>query len=249
MPHLDAGAAQRARRLSRRGRRQRPERLLRHRSVAALGQPTRRRHVRASCRCLTDSFGLASLPITQSSSWSRRPSTESRGCRGFVSSVGSRSDAMSTIDELRDSYDAVVLATGADISRSLGIPGEGLPGSHHAGDFVAWYNGHPDYRDCHFDLGCGAAAVDRPWQRGARRGAHPCSRPPTNCAVPTSPRMRSRLSRRAESAKCTWSAAAGPPQAKFTRQGALGVSRSRGVRHHSGARGSRAGRFRRRVDR
>jgi ferredoxin--NADP+ reductase len=64
-----------------------------------------------------------------------------------------------SIDELRDSYDAVVLATGADISRSLGIPGEGLPGSHHAGDFVAWYNGHPDYRDCHFDLGCGAATV------------------------------------------------------------------------------------------
>ena len=52
-----------------------------------------------------------------------------------------------TIDELRDSYDAVVLATGADVSRPLGIPGELLPGSHHAGDFVAWYNGHPDFRD------------------------------------------------------------------------------------------------------
>jgi len=64
-----------------------------------------------------------------------------------------------TIDELRDSYDAVVLATGADVSRSLGVPGEDLPGSHHAGDFVAWYNGHPDYRDRHFDLGCEAAAV------------------------------------------------------------------------------------------
>jgi ferredoxin--NADP+ reductase len=64
-----------------------------------------------------------------------------------------------SIGELRDSYDAVVLATGADVSRSLGIPGEGLPGSHHAGDFVAWYNGHPDYRDCRFDLGCGAATV------------------------------------------------------------------------------------------
>jgi ferredoxin--NADP+ reductase len=64
-----------------------------------------------------------------------------------------------SIDELRDSYDAVVLATGADISRSLGIPGEDLPGSHHARDFVAWYNGHPDYRDCHFDLSCGAVTV------------------------------------------------------------------------------------------
>jgi ferredoxin--NADP+ reductase len=63
------------------------------------------------------------------------------------------------IDELRESYDAVVLATGADVSRSLGVPGEDLPGSHHAGDFVAWYNGHPDYRDCDFDLGCEAATV------------------------------------------------------------------------------------------
>ncbi len=64
-----------------------------------------------------------------------------------------------TIDELRDSYDAVVLATGADISRPLGIPGEGLPGSHQAGDFVAWYNGHPDFRDLRFDLGHETATV------------------------------------------------------------------------------------------
>ena len=64
-----------------------------------------------------------------------------------------------TLDELRESYDAVVLATGADVSRSLGIPGEDLPGSHHAGDFVAWYNGHPDFRDRQFDLGCEAATV------------------------------------------------------------------------------------------
>ena len=32
-------------------------------------------------------------------------------------------------------------------------------GSHNAGDFVAWYNGHPDYRDVHFDLDCEAATV------------------------------------------------------------------------------------------
>ena len=64
-----------------------------------------------------------------------------------------------TIGELRECYDAVVLATGADVSRSLGVPGEDLPGSHHAGDFVAWYNGHPDYRDCDFDLDCEAATV------------------------------------------------------------------------------------------
>jgi ferredoxin--NADP+ reductase len=57
-----------------------------------------------------------------------------------------------SIDELRDSYDAVVIATGADVSRPLGIAGEDLPGCHYAGDFVAWYNGHPDYRDRQFDL-------------------------------------------------------------------------------------------------
>src|ERR1700730_14883914 len=64
-----------------------------------------------------------------------------------------------TIDELRDSYDAVVIATGADVSRPLGIPGEDLSGCHHAGDFVAWYNGHPDYRDHHFDLNHEGATV------------------------------------------------------------------------------------------
>jgi ferredoxin--NADP+ reductase len=68
----------------------------------------------------------------------------------FVGGVAVGCDV--TVDELRDSYDAVVIATGADISRSLGVAGEDLPGCHHAGDFVAWYNGHPDYRDRHFDL-------------------------------------------------------------------------------------------------
>jgi len=63
------------------------------------------------------------------------------------------------IDELRDSYHAVVLATGAELSRSLGIPGEALPGCHHAGDFVGWYNGHPDFRDCRFDLAHEAATI------------------------------------------------------------------------------------------
>jgi ferredoxin--NADP+ reductase len=64
-----------------------------------------------------------------------------------------------TIDELRASYDAVILATGADVSRCLGIPGESLPGIHHAGDFVGWYNGHPEFRDRCFDLGHEVASV------------------------------------------------------------------------------------------
>ena len=49
-----------------------------------------------------------------------------------------------TLEDLQRHYDAVVLAGGAAVDRRLGIPGEDLPGSYSATDFVAWYNGHPD---------------------------------------------------------------------------------------------------------
>ena len=61
--------------------------------------------------------------------------------------------------ELRERYHAVVYASGAQSDRSLGIPGEELPGSHAATEFVAWYNGHPDFRDRSFDLSQPAVAV------------------------------------------------------------------------------------------
>ena len=48
--------------------------------------------------------------------------------------------------------DAVIYAVGSPSDRSLGIPGEELPGSHSATEFVAWYNGHPDFRGRKFDL-------------------------------------------------------------------------------------------------
>lgn len=48
------------------------------------------------------------------------------------------------LDDLRDFYDAVVIATGAMSDRDLGIPGEDLPGSFGAADFVSWYDAHPD---------------------------------------------------------------------------------------------------------
>ncbi|QBX56721.1 pyridine nucleotide-disulfide oxidoreductase [Nocardioides seonyuensis] len=48
------------------------------------------------------------------------------------------------LEELREFYDAVVVATGAMSDRSLGIPGEDLPGSFGAADFVSWYDAHPD---------------------------------------------------------------------------------------------------------
>ena len=64
-----------------------------------------------------------------------------------------------TLDELRAHYDAIIFASGAQTDRRLGIPGEDLPGSHGAKEFVAWYNGHPDYRDCRFDLSHETAVI------------------------------------------------------------------------------------------
>jgi len=49
-----------------------------------------------------------------------------------------------SLDELMSLYDAVVLASGAQRDRRLGIPGEDLPGVIGSGAFVGWYNGHPD---------------------------------------------------------------------------------------------------------
>src|ERR671913_436414 len=61
--------------------------------------------------------------------------------------------------ELADRYHAVIYAVGAQTDRRMGIPGEDLPGSWAATEFVAWYNGHPDYRDLEFDLSCERVAV------------------------------------------------------------------------------------------
>jgi ferredoxin--NADP+ reductase len=51
-----------------------------------------------------------------------------------------------SLGELRQYYDAVVLAVGAGLDRPLGIPGEHLPGAYGSASFVGWYNGHPDFR-------------------------------------------------------------------------------------------------------
>jgi NADPH-dependent glutamate synthase beta subunit-like oxidoreductase len=52
-----------------------------------------------------------------------------------------------SLNELRDFYDAVVLAVGAGLDRPLGIPGEHVAGCYGSAPFVGWYNGHPDFRD------------------------------------------------------------------------------------------------------
>ncbi|MCW5870947.1 MAG: FAD-dependent oxidoreductase [Candidatus Eremiobacteraeota bacterium] len=72
------------------------------------------------------------------------------------------------LDWMRQAYHAVLFTVGAQTDRRLGVPGEDLPGSYSATDFVAWYNGHPDYKDHKFLLdqprvavvGVGNVAID-----------------------------------------------------------------------------------------
>jgi ferredoxin--NADP+ reductase len=82
--------------------------------------------------------------------------TLQRGCR-FFGNVEVGVDVSHS--ELMRHYTAVIYATGAQTDKSLGIPGEDLSGSHAATDFVAWYNGHPDYRGLEFDLSGKRAVV------------------------------------------------------------------------------------------
>ncbi|BDM70801.1 NADP oxidoreductase [Streptomyces nigrescens] len=63
------------------------------------------------------------------------------------------------VAELREIFDAVVFCVGAATDRHLGIPGEDLPGSHPATDFVAWYSAHPDAAATRFALTARSAVV------------------------------------------------------------------------------------------
>lgn len=73
-----------------------------------------------------------------------------------------------TVADLRDHYHQIIYSTGAQTDRHLDIPGADLKGHHPATEFVAWYNGHPDFRDYEFDLsservvviGVGNVAID-----------------------------------------------------------------------------------------
>jgi ferredoxin/flavodoxin---NADP+ reductase len=62
-------------------------------------------------------------------------------------------------DELRERYHAIVYAVGTPRDNRLGIPGEDAVGSYSATDFVAWYNGHPEYAEHTFDLAAERAVV------------------------------------------------------------------------------------------
>ena len=64
-----------------------------------------------------------------------------------------------TIKQLKEKYDAVIIATGSAVGKKLGIPGEDLPGSMSAATFVPWYNSHPDFKDHTIDLSSDTAVV------------------------------------------------------------------------------------------
>lgn len=82
--------------------------------------------------------------------------TLQQGCR-FFGNVEVGVDI--SHQELTDHFSAVVYATGAQADKSLGIPGEDLPGSWAATELVGWYNGHPDYRELEFELSVHRAVV------------------------------------------------------------------------------------------
>ena len=84
----------------------------------------------------------------------------------FFGNVGFGTDV--SLEDLKGHYHQILFATGAASDKRMGIPGEDLRNSHPATAFVAWYNGHPDFRDCEFDLsqervaivGVGNVAID-----------------------------------------------------------------------------------------
>ena len=64
-----------------------------------------------------------------------------------------------SVDQLQDRYDALIIATGSSLGKTLGIPGENLRGSLSAANFVPWYNAHPDFADVDVPLDCDTAVV------------------------------------------------------------------------------------------
>ncbi|MFT6016202.1 MAG: ferredoxin--NADP+ reductase [Patiriisocius sp.] len=63
------------------------------------------------------------------------------------------------LDDLKQHYHQIIFCSGAPGDRNLNVPGEDLECSHSATDFVAWYNGHPDYVDYQFNLQAESAAI------------------------------------------------------------------------------------------
>ncbi|MET9802021.1 FAD-dependent oxidoreductase [Streptomyces sp. NPDC006368] len=75
---------------------------------------------------------------------------------GFVGNVEIGANGL-TPERLLELYHAVVYCVGAARDRRLGVPGEDLPGSWSATDFVSWYSAHPDAVENGFGVTLGAA--------------------------------------------------------------------------------------------
>ena len=73
-----------------------------------------------------------------------------------------------SVAQLKEKYDAVIIASGTSLGKKLGIPGEDLRGSLSAASFVPWYNAHPDFvgvdtpldADTAVVIGAGNVAMD-----------------------------------------------------------------------------------------
>jgi ferredoxin--NADP+ reductase len=64
-----------------------------------------------------------------------------------------------SLGDLHRHYDVLLFANGAAVDRPIGVPGEDLPGSYSAREFVAWYSGHPDAVLDRFTLEARSVAV------------------------------------------------------------------------------------------
>lgn len=102
-------------------------------------------------------FGVA--PDHQGTKSVTRQFTSTAGHRGLDFHLNVEVGKHISHEELLAHHHAVVYAVGAPGDRRLGIPGEDLAGSHSATDFVAWYNGHPDFADRSFDLSGDRAVI------------------------------------------------------------------------------------------
>ena len=132
----------------------------------------------------------ASRPTTRrssrSASNSRRPPRTPASASSATWMVGEHVEP----GELAERYDAVIYAVGAQSDRPLNIPGEDLPGSVAAVDFVGWYNAHPNFEEMAPDLAGRARRCHWQRQRRARRRAHSGHRPRARWRPPISPTTR-----------------------------------------------------------
>ncbi|AYY11860.1 hypothetical protein EF847_03150 [Actinobacteria bacterium YIM 96077] len=120
-----------------------------------------------------------------------------------------------SLDQLRDNYDVVVFATGMRGDRSLGIPGEELPGSIGASELVAWYTGHPEAPKITFPedletavvIGAGNVALDV---------ARLLARDPASLIATSMPRAAVETFQKSALTDVHIVARRGPAQAKFT---------------------------------